>query len=1137
MLHVPVMVSVDKRGVHDLLLPGISSTQYRGVSLAELLDDVALDLMERVPQMRPARLAAYRLCPHMELRRVKITVRVGGTDRKPELWTGRLTVVLTRWPAERFHQCTLPRLGPDATFAVRRTSDLQAGLSRYIAQWIKRHGLDFEITHLEALVSRGFEYLEVLEVDTDLPTVLPSRPAKRKKRKKTIRGIKARQARKKRSTRRRVVPPITLRQVGVDLTHRAIDGRLRRTFGRDALVARLLRQLDRPGAAILLVGPSGVGKTAIVHEVVRRLAALGKPLHLRTDVWSVDGNRIIAGMSMVGAWEQRCKGMVTELEARDDVLYVDDLPSLVYTGRSRSSDTNVAEYLEPHIARGDIRIIGECTVERLEAVREEAPGFFSRFQVVRVPELDDRQTLMVLVDTLRAVEARERVVIEPEVLEGVLALTERFMRRQAHPGKAVSLLEQLVTDYAAVDLDDRGRRIISRTHLVDYFARRTGLPSFVLWEQQSRPHAEVLAHFERRIIGQIAASSTAADIVCVLQQGLDDPDRPLATLLFVGPTGVGKTETAKALAAYLFGSADRLIRFDMSEFRDPASTARLFGDRLRPDGELTRRVAQQPFSVVLFDEIEKAHPRVFDAFLQVFGEGRLTNAAGRTTDFCSTILIMTSNLGVAEADRGVGFTTGGNAAHDQHYRRAAEGFFRPEFFNRIDRVVPFRSLARADLGPLVQRTLEAVLSRRGLRRSGVMVEVSPELVTLLVDQGFDPRYGARSLRRAIEQRLTVPLARQLVSQPVDRTTLVQLYRFGADIGLSVWSLQDAEVRPPTRRPVTDWQGVRARTAEVTALLDALLSSAAEAALADERATLIERANARRLDDAGWARLATINGLFEASSQVGEVDSIPDLRRHLEQMQQQWLDRYAYVEEVHLVGPAPDQVERESASNRRHAIGADMPLTMDRRALNKGAITDVQRSEAALAVLSHRVHALASPAERYLLRVLPGTDAPESRAWARALADALALALRRWGAVQRFERQDGAWQAEASAPSDAHALLVSGFLLAPIVLPELGFHLRTEHSGPDLICALARVERVVGDEPPVACLTAADAQYAAFRAARSEGESGRSPRPQLPVVRRFHQGASVDPATGVTLAHPLDAGLYQVALARLLEAHQ
>ncbi|MEZ4433697.1 MAG: AAA family ATPase [bacterium] len=1151
-IHLPVMVSVDKRGVHDVLLPGIASRVWRGVSLAELLDDVALHLMEVIPSMAPAEMPRMRLCPDVELRRVKVTARIGGTPRKPVLWTGRLSVVVTRWKEDGFYTCVAPRLGLDA-FAVERTGWLEEGLGRFVEQWAE--GRELEPGDMEPFECRGYEYVEVLEVDTELPTVLPSRPAKRPKPKKKARGLRKTRAEKRgEKAKRRLVPPRTLRQVGVDLTHRAIDGRLGRTFGRDAIVADVMQRLERPGAAVLLVGPSGVGKTAIVYEVARRLAARGEALHARTDVWAVDGNRIIAGMSVVGAWEQRCKEMVAELDARQDVLFVEDMPALVHTGRTSHSETNVATFLEPHLARGELRIIGECTAERLEATREEAPGFFSRFAVVQVPELAERETLMVLVDAVRAIEAREAVRVEPEVLEGILALTRRFQRRQCHPGKAVSWLERLVSDHHAVERDDYGRRVLDRERLVDFFARRTGLPRFVLWEQQSRPFDEVAAHFERRIIGQPAASRAAAEIVCVLQQGLDDPERPLATMLFVGPTGVGKTETAKALAEYLFGSGDRLIRFDMSEFRDPWSMARLFGDRWQPEGELTRKVAQQPFSVVLFDEIEKAHPRVFDAFLQVFGEGRLTNAAGRTTDFCNTILVMTSNLGVREAERAVGFAELRGSGEARHFTQAAEAFFRPEFFNRIDRIVAFRSLGRADLGPLIKRILAAVLARRGLRRSGVMVEVEPELVELLVDEGFDPRYGARSLRRALEQRLTVPLARRLVSQPVDRTTLVQLYRFGDEIGMDVWSLDDAIEAPAAADVIDDWAAVRARVAAARADLARVLDAETLSRRAAERTALLGAFNAGAMPDGGWARLTVLNGLLDplAGSRTGGPAGVSDVRLALDAIEERFLAEYEFVEEVGIVGAAAEQLQRnwDPASWRARAVGTEKPMRRQREGLFTAAVAAVERAERDLAGVAFRMRALdAAAPEGVLVRVLPGTEEPGSWGWSRAVANGLLVALRRWGDVTWWERSAAGWGEPPrdrerhgtradEAPAEGWALWVRGFGVATLAAGEAGFHLSMAYSGADLVCSLARVDVIDGIAGPEAWLAGDDSAHAAWRAARRRGEAAASPRPTVLIRRRFVEGVALDAETGVEVrTADLGSGIARVLDRRLLARHR
>ncbi|MCA9540870.1 MAG: ATP-dependent Clp protease ATP-binding subunit [Myxococcales bacterium] len=893
---------------------------------------------------------------------------------------------------------------------------------------------------------------------------------------------------------------------------------------------------DGPPVCVLY-GPSGVGKTAIVNALVRRMADEGRALHERTDVWAVDGNRIIAGMSMVGAWEQRCKDMVAELEARRDVLYVDDLPALVYTGRSAQSDAHVAQYLEPHLAAGDLRVIGECTPERLEAARDEAPGFFSRFQIVPVPELSETETLMVLVHAVRAIEAREPALVAPEALDGILALTRRFQRRRCHPGKAVSLLQRLVDDHQDIERDDLGRRLLDRPRLIDFFARQTGLPRFVLWEQQARPFAEIEAHFQRRIIGQAAAARAAAEVVNVLQQGLDDPQRPLATMLFVGPTGVGKTECGKALAEYLFGTADRLIRFDMSEFCDPWSTARLFGDRLRPEGELTRRVEQQPFSVVLFDEIEKAHPRVFDAFLQVFGEGRLTNAAGRTTDFCNAILIMTSNLGVKQAQRSLGFAEPTGTRQDAHFRQAAE-FFRPEFFNRIDRIVAFRSLGRESLGPLVERTLVEILSRRGLRRSGVMVEVEPSLVELLVDQGFDPRYGARSLRRALEQRLTVPLAHHLVSQPVDRTTTIELFRSGDDIGLRLQALDDAVVEVIAPPPLDDWAALQTRYAALAEDLTALQAHPGVASLTERRGALLDAFNAGQLDATAMAGLEVANRvLAEVAALMQAIDAFGD----------DYLARYDYTEVVETISVHHGFERNWNAKHRRdRVVGTAVPMVITRDAIFAEAVEALRDLERRCAAAAWRAEVADLPAEFALLRLLPVSDAPEARLLAGTLAAAHHQLWYPWGDLEALERRDGQWAparkpSEDDPPPTGHALFIRGHGMRALVEAEVGYHLRLEHRGPDLVCALVRLDEVWqaadGIDDALAHLQALDAALEDWRAARRRGEAGVDPLPPLPVRRRARDGVAEDTETGVRVdlsgGTSAAQGLAEVLARRLL----
>lgn len=1150
-LSVAVMVSVDKREVYDLLLPGISTRVFRGVSLAELLDDVALHLMEHIPKEKPGLMGRYQFCPHVLLRRVKIKAEFPtAVARKTVSWEGRLTVVLTRWPEDDFYVATVPRMGLES-FAVGSTAVLEEGLTRFVEAWGARHN----VNDLSLYVSRTYEYLEIMEVDAELPTVLPSKvPRPRRQRKKKKRRGKGKgQGEEKR--KRRLIPPTALREVGINLNHKAVDGRLGRVFGRERLVEQVFTQLEREGAAVLLVGPHGVGKTAIIHAVVQRLASAHKPLQERTDVWSVDGNRIIAGMSMVGAWERRVERMIAELSARQDILYVDDLPSLVYTGRSAHSDTNVADYLEPSLGRGELRLVGECTPERLEAVREEAPGFFARFHIIQVPELSERETLQVLLGSARRAEGDSdgELVIEPEALEAVLALTRRFMAQRCHPGKAIELLDQLLSDHGGGERDRFGRRVVDRERLVKVFGQQTGLPSFVLWEKQGLRHRQILAHFERRVVAQQAASEAVADVVTVLQQGLNDPQRPLATMLFVGPTGVGKTETAKALAEFLFGSKERLIRFDMSEFREPRAATRLFGDRVQPDGELTRRVSQQPFAVVLFDEIEKAHSAVFDALLQVLGEGRLTNAAGRTTDFCNTVLIMTSNLGVRESQRSMGFGEVSASSRDAHFRKAAEGFFRPEFFNRIDRIIAFRRLDREAMAPLVKRLLQEILGRRGLRRSGVLVQVAPELVELLIEQGFEPRYGARSLRRALEQRLTVPLARHLVSQPADKTTLIDLYRHGEEIGMLLWALDDV-VAPswPRRGDATGgWSALVERFNALGAAWDQLSESEAVREAVETRGELLARFNEDTLAVAQWSQLDATSVLLRM---------LVELRRGLEEFEERYMRRFSTVEHVKMA--LGSDLIRNWGKGLFKPVPSVQVYEVDVEAQRGPAWKALGALEVKLAALQWRSEALGGHERPLLVRFDPATDESGGVQWALMLTLAFVSCWSRWADVKVWVRSPQGWcefdpdQLRESAPeamprdgepgpnyegASGFALEIRGPGMEAVIGRDVGYHLNTAHVGADMLCQLVRVDEVGQDGVSASRrLSALDHELATWRQAMLSGQRSPYPLEPLPVVRRFKARACLDEETDVSLelgAPPGEAGdaLYEVMVRRLLLA--
>ena len=323
------------------------------------------------------------------------------------------------------------------------------------------------------------------------------------------------------------------------------------------------------------------------------------------------------------------------------------------------------------------------------------------------------------------------------------------------------LYEELRAVHEAEVTDDGLPKPIGPHQVYRAFSTRSGIPLFLLRDEQAVKHAEVEAYFRRRVIGQVEAIRRVAQTLCVVKAGLQPPAKPLANFLFIGPTGVGKTEVAKTLARFLFGGTDRMVRFDMSEYMDPLAAERLIRGTERDEGELTRKVRQQPFCVVLLDEIEKAHPAVFDLLLQVCGEGRLTDARGRTTWFHNAIIIMTSNLGAAHRrpDTGFGGTEGTlEAAEDRYYIEQVDKHFRPEFVNRIDRVIPFRALGREEIAEVAEVSLARIKERDGLLGRRVELELTEGAVAELATAGYSDRYGARALRRHLEDSLVAPLS-------------------------------------------------------------------------------------------------------------------------------------------------------------------------------------------------------------------------------------------------------------------------------------------------------------------------------------------------------------------------------------------
>jgi ATP-dependent Clp protease ATP-binding subunit ClpC len=427
---------------------------------------------------------------------------------------------------------------------------------------------------------------------------------------------------------------------------------------------------------------------------------------------------------------------------------------------------DLAGAMKPYLEQGRVRLVGELSPELLELAETRQAGFLACLSRVKVEELSAASTAR----ALRARAAHDRREhpdgpwLEERAVEPLVDLAERYLPYRSFPGKAMRLYEELRSVHEEGGSSAGGqRKALSSEDLYEHFSLGSGVPAFLLRDDRALRVADVIERLQSQLVGQQEAVRRVAEAVCVVKAGLQPAGKPLATFLFVGPTGVGKTELARALATYLFGSPERLVRFDMSEYMDTEAAERLIRGTDRADGLLTRRVREQPFCVLLLDEIEKASRGVFDLLLQVFGEGRLTDARGKTASFHNALIILTSNLGAAHHRPGAGFRAGAGDDDEAYYARQVAAAFRPEFVNRLDRIIAFRPLLASEAQRVARLTLEKICARRGLLDLGVLFAISHEALALLARSGHSERYGARALRRHLEDHLVAPSARLLAA--------------------------------------------------------------------------------------------------------------------------------------------------------------------------------------------------------------------------------------------------------------------------------------------------------------------------------------------------------------------------------------
>ncbi len=561
-----------------------------------------------------------------------------------------------------------------------------------------------------------------------------------------------------------------LRRVGRNLNELFPDD-LERANGREKELEELAKLLDsndkRP---VIVVGKNQVGKTNLLNEYIYQKIAHGKSKNsVKNQMWLISPQRLISGMSFVGQWENRLIAILKTAKKQNHLLYFDDLPGLFFAGVSANSELNVAQVLKPYIERRDVRVVGEITPETFRVLKEKDRSFAELFHVFRLEETASGETLKIALSVRREAEHKHNCRFDLDVLPTALDLQRRYNREASFPGKAASFLKQIANKFQDKE--------ISRDDVLREFEAKSGLKVAFLDDREKLEKPEIIEKISENLIGQKTAIEAAADVISIAKARLNDTGRPLASFLFLGATGVGKTEAAKQIAAYLYGAEEKLLRFDMNEFVSPFDVARLVGTFDQPEGLLTSAIRREPFSIVLLDEIEKADADVFNLLLQVLGEGRLTDAFGRTADFSNAIIILTSNLGTREANIKLGFRET-NESNANIYRQAAEKFFRPEFFNRLDKIIPFENLRREEVGRIARLQLQKVFAREGFVRRNCRIELEPSALEKVIDEGYDAELGARALKRAIERNLIQPVANRLAAIDTNAPTIVKISRVG-----------------------------------------------------------------------------------------------------------------------------------------------------------------------------------------------------------------------------------------------------------------------------------------------------------------------------------------------------------------------
>ena len=649
-----------------------------------------------------------------------------------------------------------------------------------------------------------------------------------------------------------------------DLIAAARAGGLPRPRARDDLIERV-RALVCQRQNVLLVGAAGVGKTSIVHGLAHCLQGDDQFRELRE--FNTAG--LLTNTLYVGEWETKLDEMLKALRKRKGLLYVQDPWNLDTVGASSSSPSMVLDTLLPHLQTKTLVLIAEAPLERYQQMLAR-PALVGLFEEIGVEPLDRDGIVAVASDALAA----EKRTVPSETVLHLVDLTRRFLAQDHGPGRMLTLIRQVV-DYHDQKLA-AGESEPLDSHFIDKaFSIYSGLPLFIVSEAHTQSTKRLREWFRARVMGQDEAVEAVVEAITLFKAGLQDPQRPLGTFLFVGPTGVGKTELAKALAEFLFGSANRLLRFDMSEFKTYNAFEMLVGapyDGGSPAG-LLDPVSKQPFQVILLDEIEKGHPNIWDLLLQLLDEGRVSGPRTGAVDFRNTIVIVTSNVAANEAQRpGIGFSDVGTGDGTVSVE-SLESVFRPELLNRFQFIVSFKPLKHDMVIKIARKELAQILERRGVVGRNLIIDVGDAVLDEVVKRGFNQRYGARALKRQLQSQIVLPLATYLMEHTVDPGTILKLELDGAHVRIRRIETQESREARQDRQPVRGTLGgsyTREALSEgclqLGARISALHAGIDSAALRGEREAL----RARREAPDFWDDPEQAQRQFQRSDRITEV---------------------------------------------------------------------------------------------------------------------------------------------------------------------------------------------------------------------------------------------------------------------------